>query len=73
MSVRRLNNRAQFRVEVHPAIPMDSSLGENAAVKDAVVKVNQFIEAQIRAAPEQWWWVHNRWPKDAWRKAGIID
>lgn len=73
MSVRRLNNRAQFRVQVHPAIPIDAALGENAAVKDAVVKINQFIEAQVRAAPEQWWWVHNRWPKEAWRNAGIID
>jgi KDO2-lipid IV(A) lauroyltransferase len=72
MSVRRLNNRAQFRVEAHPAIPIDKSLGETAAVKDAVVRVNQFIEAQIRAAPEQWWWVHNRWPKEAWRAAGIV-
>ena len=72
MSVRRLNNRAQFLVEAHPPIPFNRNLTEAETIKDAVVKVNQFVEAQVRAAPEQWFWVHNRWPKDAWRKAGII-
>ena len=72
MSIRRRNDRAQFRVEAHQPIMVDHGLEENAAVLDAVVRVNQFIEAQIRAAPEQWWWVHNRWPKEAWAKAGIV-
>ena len=27
------------------------------------------IEDQVRAAPDQWFWVHNRWPKDTLAKA----
>ena len=31
------------------------------------------VEARIREAPDQWFWMHNRWPKEAWVKAGVYE
>jgi len=72
ISGRRIEG-TKFRVEVHEALPLDydAAEGDEDAVLDGVRKVNQFIEARIREAPEQWFWAHRRWPKEAWRKAGV--
>jgi KDO2-lipid IV(A) lauroyltransferase len=70
--IRRLNNRVQFYVEAFPPIPIDRTAPDDDAVRQAVIDVNKWLEARVREAPEQWWWVHNRWPKEAWRKAGVI-
>jgi lipopolysaccharide heptosyltransferase II len=32
-----------------------------ASVTDLTSKINSVIEQQIRVAPEDWFWVHNRW------------
>jgi heptosyltransferase II len=34
---------------------------EDASVGALTFKINQIIEQQIRRAPEDWFWVHNRW------------
>lgn len=47
---------ARFRLTVHP--PLDIS-GDAAAV---MTRVNAILEDWIRARPEQWLWLHNRWP-----------
>ncbi|HEY1797608.1 MAG TPA: lauroyl acyltransferase [Stellaceae bacterium] len=47
---------ARFRLTVHP--PLDVS-GDAAAV---MARVNAELEDWIRARPEQWLWVHRRWP-----------
>ena len=72
MCIRRVNNKAQFRVEAFAPIVIDKNLGERQAVIDTVTKINQWVEARVREAPAQWWWMHNRWPKDAWKQAGIV-
>lgn len=70
ISGRRLGG-TRFRVDVHEPIPLDYAAGDDAAVLDGVKRVNAFIEARIREAPEQWFWAHRRWPKEAWAKAGV--
>ncbi|MEL6415213.1 MAG: hypothetical protein AAFQ15_09780 [Pseudomonadota bacterium] len=34
--------------------------------------ITSLIEAEVWANPEQWFWQHRRWPKDAWRNAGVM-
>ncbi|MEM6535258.1 MAG: lysophospholipid acyltransferase family protein [Pseudomonadota bacterium] len=64
---------ARFQVVVSP--PMDPNpTGDNEAdVKRLVTKITAFIEDEVRKTPGQWFWQHRRWPKEAWREAGIID
>jgi KDO2-lipid IV(A) lauroyltransferase len=68
MSVKRVGE-ARFEAVVHPPIP----IGEGPdAVVNTVRRINEFMETHIRAAPEQWFWVHRRWSKESWRAAGVM-
>jgi heptosyltransferase-2 len=50
------DRRARWRIVVSPALEDNQeSVGSLSA------KTNQVIEQQIRRAPEDWFWVHNRW------------
>ena len=50
------DGRARWRVVISPALQdSQESVGSLSA------KTNQVIEQQIRRAPEDWFWVHNRW------------
>ena len=62
----------RFAVKVHEPIALNYDAPPDEAVVDGVRKINGFMEARIREAPEQWFWVHRRWPKDAWREAGVM-
>jgi KDO2-lipid IV(A) lauroyltransferase len=58
---------------VHEPIPLDyDKPDDDETVYAGVKRVNEFMEARIREAPEQWFWAHRRWPKEAWRKAGVM-
>ncbi len=62
----------RFRVQVHEAIALDyDKPDDDASVFAGVKRINEFMEARIREAPEQWFWAHRRWPKQAWAKAGV--
>jgi Kdo2-lipid IVA lauroyltransferase/acyltransferase len=71
MSIKR-ENGANFTIEVQEPIMIDYSQPIDNIVKSGVDTINQFIEAKILDAPEQWFWVHRRWPKEAWIKAGVM-
>lgn len=62
---------ARFRVTIHEAISPDPSLKGDEAVRDYVQKITDFIETQVRDNPGQWFWQHRRWPKSAWKDAGV--
>jgi lauroyl/myristoyl acyltransferase len=47
---------ARWRIVVSPALEDDRE-----SVGSLTAKANQVIEQQIRRAPEDWFWVHNRW------------
>lgn len=34
---------------------------EGASIETLTSKINEIIEQQVRLAPEDWFWVHNRW------------
>ena len=68
MSVQRTRG-AQFRVIVHPPLEFPRT-GERAAdIQAGVAAVNAFMEARVRERPEEWFWVHKRWPTEAYRAA----
>ena len=63
---------ARFRIEFHtPFVPEDTGHPE-ADIERAVQRITDFIEAQVRAEPGQWFWQHRRWPKQAWKAAGVL-
>lgn len=63
----------KFVATAYPAIPLDYDNPESEqTVYDGVKRVNEFMEARVREAPAQWFWAHRRWPKEAWKKAGVM-
>ena len=54
---------ARFCVTIHqPIIPRDT--GDTAKdIRNTVTEITKFIEARVREAPGQWFWMHRRWPK----------
>jgi KDO2-lipid IV(A) lauroyltransferase len=58
---------ARFRITVQDPIPYDEDPDEEAAVARTVGTINAHVEAWVRANPEQWFWVHRRWPKEIYR------
>ena len=63
---------ARFRCTVHPPIDVLPDVPDAEAIPQIVRTINGFMEARIREAPEQWFWVHRRWPKEAWKAAGVL-
>ncbi|MEO0982148.1 MAG: lysophospholipid acyltransferase family protein [Pseudomonadota bacterium] len=60
---------ARFRVTVHAPLKAQHSADEERDVRLMVEQITAFIERNVRAQPEQWFWMHRRWPKEAWRAA----
>jgi KDO2-lipid IV(A) lauroyltransferase len=65
MSVQR-TRKARFRVVVHEPIRLESTGDRTADIETGVRKVNAFIEERVRERPEEWFWVHRRWPKSVY-------
>jgi Kdo2-lipid IVA lauroyltransferase/acyltransferase len=63
---------ARYRVTIHEPFLPEEGPDEEAAIAATVLKINKFVEARILEAPEQWFWMHNRWPKETWVKAGVM-
>jgi KDO2-lipid IV(A) lauroyltransferase len=63
---------ARYKVTFHEPFHPEVRDTEDEAVFATVAKINAFYEARIRETPGQWFWQHHRWPKDAWRDAGVV-
>ena len=53
---------ARFRITIDPPLDLDATGEHRADVAAAMAKVNGIIESWVREHPEQWLWLHNRWP-----------
>ena len=60
---------ARFRVEARPPLVLPETADRDAAVAQIMTELNRILEDWIRERPEQWLWLHRRWP-DAARRAG---
>ena len=62
---------ARFRITFHDPFMPETTGDETADIQRSVQRITDFIEEQVRANPGQWFWQHRRWPKEAWKAAGI--
>jgi len=53
---------ARFRLTVFPPLPLPRSGDHRADVATLMTRVNQTLEDWIRDRPQEWFWVHRRWP-----------
>jgi KDO2-lipid IV(A) lauroyltransferase len=59
--IERLNG-CRFRITAYPSMQFHDSGDRKADLRAAMVKINAMLEGWIRERPEQWLWVHRRWP-----------
>ncbi|MEO8926768.1 MAG: lysophospholipid acyltransferase family protein [Caulobacteraceae bacterium] len=65
MSIQRREG-ARFRCIVHEPIPIEATGDRTGDIARGVAAVNAFIEARVRERPGEWWWLHRRWPREAY-------
>jgi KDO2-lipid IV(A) lauroyltransferase len=61
LTIRRLH-KARFHVTVHDPIHVDDTGHKAQDIETTVCKISAFIEQAVRDNPEEWFWVHKRWP-----------
>jgi len=54
---------AHFTVTIHPPLQMTPTGDKHKDVVDVMTTINHIFEEWVRQCPEQWFWVHRRWPK----------
>lgn len=54
---------ARFRIIALPPIHLQKTGDKQRDLEAGTLRLNQFLEECIRAKPEDWFWVHRRWPK----------
>lgn len=62
VSLERLGG-VRFKMTVHEPISFAPSGDATADVRALTILINEALERDIRARPEQWLWLHRRWPK----------
>jgi KDO2-lipid IV(A) lauroyltransferase len=53
---------ARFRLTVFPPLPLPRTGNSHTDAVALMAQVNAILERWIRDRPEQWFWVHHRWP-----------
>lgn len=53
----------RFRLTFYPAIPVDRNAERDGEVERVMKETNRLLEGWIRERPEQWLWIHRRWPE----------
>ncbi len=55
---------ARFKIEVFPPMELPDTGDRKADVRTLITQMTALIEGWIRDNPEQWFWVHRRWPNE---------
>ena len=53
---------AHFRLTLYPPLDLPRTGDRDPDVAALMQMVNATLEGWIRERPEQWFWVHSRWP-----------
>ena len=61
--------KSRFVVSFYPPLDLGKTGNRDDDVLAGVTQVSTFIEARVKEAPAQWFWVHRRWPKALYRKS----
>ncbi|MBP7705243.1 MAG: lysophospholipid acyltransferase family protein [Caulobacter sp.] len=69
MTVERTKG-ARFRAVVHDPIVLEQTGDKTADIAEGVRRITALVEEQIRRRPAEWFWVHRRWPKEAYAEVG---
>ena len=54
----------RFRITYYPPMQLPSTKDSPEAVYTLLCQMNTVLEGWIKERPEQWLWLHNRWPKE---------
>ncbi|MBU6475113.1 MAG: lauroyl acyltransferase [Alphaproteobacteria bacterium] len=52
----------RFRMTIFPALDMPATGDRDADARAITFRLNALIEGWVREYPEQWLWIHKRWP-----------
>jgi KDO2-lipid IV(A) lauroyltransferase len=65
MTVRRLKG-ARFQAIVHEPIELERTNDRAHDIEVGVRRITAFVEDEVRNHPEDWFWVHKRWPNEVY-------
>jgi len=60
---------ARFRLSVEEPLTLPESGDKQHDAAQVMGRMNDILEGWIRARPEQWLWLHRRWPAEAYQDA----
>ncbi len=60
---------ARFRLSSYAALDLPDSGDRQADVANVMGELNRILEGWIRGKPEEWLWLHRRWPEAAYRQS----
>ena len=61
-------NKASFTVTIEPPYTVKDTGDRDEDVEAGVRAITAWTEDKIRQTPDQWFWVHRRWPKALYKK-----